>query len=375
MNDTLHIVCLDAPAPPDYGGAIDMFYKIKALHGIGKRLILHYFDYHPLRHADTLRSYCAAIYTYKRKPIWQAPPLSCPFIIQSRINKELIDRLNKDNLPILLEGLHCSGIIPFLNDVKRVVIRMHNEEAAYYRHLAKNENSFLKRSYFIRESRLLEQYQQNMAKGIPLACLSETDIENLKEQYGFRRPHFVPCFLPWQKISSLEGKGDYCLYHGNLSVSENEEAAIWLIQQVFIQTDVPLVIAGRGISKHLFAAAGKHANIRLINNPSLADIDRLVQQAHIHVLPSMNNTGVKLKLFNALLNGRFCLTNKNGIKGSCIQQGVVVQEEAQSWVNAIKELLQKKFNTNDRNEREMVLQLYNNQENAATLSALWTHYQ
>ena len=31
MNKKLYIVCLDAPAPADYGGAIDMYYKIEAL--------------------------------------------------------------------------------------------------------------------------------------------------------------------------------------------------------------------------------------------------------------------------------------------------------------------------------------------------------
>ena len=33
------------PYPPNYGGVIDVFYKIKSLHAIGIKIILHCFKY------------------------------------------------------------------------------------------------------------------------------------------------------------------------------------------------------------------------------------------------------------------------------------------------------------------------------------------
>lgn len=375
MNETLHIVCLDAPAPPDYGGAIDMFYKIRSLHELGCKIILHYFNYRSSRNAEALKPYCAAIYAYKRKSFLQSVPLSSPFIVQSRVNQELIQRLNNDNFPILLEGLHCAGTIPFLHQKERVVIRMHNEEASYYYYLAKTENSLLKRSYFLHESRLLEQFQKGMDKNISLACLSETDMAIFEKEYAFRQLFFVPCFLPWQALTGKEGKGKFCLYHGNLSVSENEEAALWLIKHVFSKSDVPFIIAGKNISKKLMAKGNLYPHITLHNNPSIAEIDHLVQEAHINVLPSLNNTGVKLKLLNALFNGRFCMTNTNGVKGSLITEGVVVQDDAQFWMATIKTLMQETFSAKDKEERKALLFLYNNRQNAEKLSALWKHYQ
>ncbi len=176
LNRYLHIVCLDAPAPPDYGGAIDMYYKIKALSEIGKRIILHYFNYNNSRSTEGLEEFCEAIYTYKRKNLSKSLPLTQPHIVQSRMAKDLIVRLNKDDYPILLEGLHCSGILPYLKNNSRAVIRMHNEEASYYHHLAKTERSFFKKNYFQQESRLLKKYQSGLNKNIKLACLSETDF-------------------------------------------------------------------------------------------------------------------------------------------------------------------------------------------------------
>jgi hypothetical protein len=88
----------------------------------------------------------------------------------------------------------------------------------------------------------------------------------------------------------------------------------------------------------------------------------------------MNNTGVKLKLLNALLNGRHCITNYNGVKGSQINEGLVIEDAVQRWITAIKTLMQHTFTITDIEKRKQILALYNNQQNAAKLNALWKHY-
>jgi glycosyltransferase involved in cell wall biosynthesis len=371
LSEFIHIVCLDAPGPPDYGGAIDMSYKIKALSEKGKKIILHYFDYNNERGTAGLEQYCASIYSYRRKPIYRSLPLSQPFIVQSRINQELIKRLNQDDYPILLEGLHCSGIISFLKNPQRVVLRMHNDEASYYHHLAQTEASFLKRKYFQQESKLLKRYQSDLNNQIILACLSQTDIETFKNDYHFQEVHFIPCSIPWQEISINPGKGTYCLYHGNMSVSENEEAALWLIKHVFSALTTTLLIAGKGISNRLKKSSAPYKHIQLIDNPSIAEIDELIRNAHINVLPSMNNTGVKLKLLNALLNGRHCITNFNGIKGSKIEAGLLIEDDPSKWVSAISKAMKEDFSAQQIEIRKEILFLYNNQRNAAILNELW----
>lgn len=370
MSTTVHIVCLDCPSPPDYGGAIDMFYKIKALAETGHEVILHYFNYNPLRSPKEIQPYCKAVFSYVRKPAWRSLPLTKPHIVRSRINEELVRRLNRDNHPVLLEGLHCAGIIPLLRNKERVVLRMHNDEAAYYRHLAKTETAFLKRIYFWQESRLLHAYQLQLDKETKTACLSEADQEKLGNVYGFRHLTFLPCFLPWQQVAGQERKGSYCLYHGNLSVSENEEAALWLMGSIFSRLAVPFVIAGKGISPKLAAMAKRYPHVRLVHHPPDDEMQALVRDAHIHVLPSLNSTGVKLKLLNALFNGRHCITNRNGSSGSGIAKGIVVQNTDSGWIEAISSLMQKDFTSAEVEERQAILSLYNNLENARRLSAL-----
>ena len=45
QNKHLHIISFDVPYPANYGGVIDVFYKIKALHAKCVKIHLHCFEY------------------------------------------------------------------------------------------------------------------------------------------------------------------------------------------------------------------------------------------------------------------------------------------------------------------------------------------
>ena len=348
-----------------------MFYKIKALHEIGHRITLHYFNYRPGRNTKEIEPFCSAIYAYSRRSFAQSLPFSRPFIVQSRINKQLIQRLNEDDNPILLEGLHCSGIVPFLQKKERVLVRLHNDEAVYYRQLASTEKAVLKRTYLRLESRLLRRYQTSFDKDIPLACLSLADQQRFKRDYGFQHSIFVPAFLPWQEVATRTGKGDYCLYHGNLAIAENAKVAHWLITKVFPLLTVPCVIAGRGIPKKIHKLAKNLSNVRLIDDPPSDELNALIRDAHIHLLPSFNATGVKIKLLNALFNGRFCIANKAGTEGSGLAEAVSEKNTPEEWIAAIHQLMEQEFSEEAIEKRRKLLSLYDNRMNAQKLSAQW----
>ena len=52
-KNQLHIVSFDVPYPPNYGGVIDVFYKLKALFDLGIEIYFHTFvesfGFHPSR--------------------------------------------------------------------------------------------------------------------------------------------------------------------------------------------------------------------------------------------------------------------------------------------------------------------------------------
>ena len=371
MNRNLHIVCLDAPSPPDYGGAIDMYYKIKSLSEAGWKVILHYFNYRKGRSAAGLEAYCSSVYAYDRKVFRRSLPLLVPHIISSRVNRELIERLNADEDPILLEGLHCAGLIPYLQSPQRTVLRMHNNEAAYYLQLSKEENNLARTAYLYWEGLLLQRYLKQLPRETKLACLSSTDMAAFKDEYHFKHTSFIPCFIPWQEINGQEGRGNFCLYHGNLSISENEAAAVWLIEKVFSDTETRLVIAGKGISERIRKLAADRSRVELIADPSMEQIKALIKEAQVNVLPSMNTTGVKLKLLHALFEGRYCISNYNGVKGSGAEQLVAVAEDPQEMMHKINGMMTCDFSLDEKKNRQSLLAVYDNSLNAQRLSALY----
>ena len=223
MIKHLHIVCLDVPFPPDYGGAVDMFYKIKALYEAGIKIHLHYFSYNHRGNPNELNGYCETINIYERKTGHKSFSFELPYIVASRINNTLIENLNKDTYPVLLEGIHCSGVARYLKPgTRKILVRLHNDESAYYKQLADAELRFLKKMYYRNEGRLLQTYQQNLPENCLYAAICEKDVNVFNNQYHLKNTIHLPAFIPFTQIESQEGIGNFCLYQGNLSVSEND---------------------------------------------------------------------------------------------------------------------------------------------------------
>lgn len=354
MNKRIHIVCHDVPYPVDYGGVFDLFYKIKALHAHGIRIVLHCFDY-GRGQQPILANYCESVHYYKRLSGHKGFSTSIPYIVSSRIQEELFQNLLKDEDPILMEGVHCSALL--IDDRfthRKTILRLHNVEYAYYHQLYKHESNLLKKSYYYNESRLLQKYEARIAGLTRVIAVSQKDME-VYAQLGGTDLHYLPVFLPYTDIRSITGSGHYCLYHGNLSVAENEKAAIWLLEQVFFHIKIPLVIAGKNPSSKLTRLAHLHAHTCLVSNPGHTEMQDMIQKAQVNVLPSFNETGVKLKLLNALFNGRHCMINPAAVAGTGLDACCYIATDAKEMQEQLTALFELPFDQEELNMRADIL--------------------
>jgi hypothetical protein len=306
---------------------------------------------------------------YPRKTFQQCLTSSLPYIVASRINKSLIQNLNKDAYPVLLEGIHCSGILPLLRKDKKIALRLHNNEADYYAGLAHAETHPLRNLYYSMEANRLARYQKALPHDVACAALSHSDISYFEDRLGWNKMKFVPLFIPWQQIEFKEGTGSYCLYHGNLSVAENSAAVKWLLRYVFAGMNIYFIVAGKAPDAKLRKEIAKYANASLIADPTDEKLTALIENAQVNLLPSLNRTGVKLKLLHALFKGRHCVTNSAGVAGSGLEAIVHVCEDAAGLKALLSKLMLQPFTTGEKEQRQALLQLYNNTENAAALSA------
>jgi glycosyltransferase involved in cell wall biosynthesis len=368
VDKHLHIVCMDVPYPADYGGVVDPFHKIRSLHKAGVKIHLHCFEYGRGEQIE-LNAYCEEVKYYSRREGHKGFSHKLPYIVCSRSNGELLENLLQDDYPILLEGIHCSYL---LNDERfsgrQVILRLHNVEYQYYRQLYYCERSLLKKMYYLHESNLLRQYEKKIADKAMILAMVEKDSEQYRQEFGAENIHILPVFLPFWEILSKEGTGCFCLYHGNLSVAENEQAVAWLLKQVFQCVDLPLIVTGKNPSPRLIRMVEQHPHACLIPNPSDQEIQDLIAKAQINILPSFNCTGIKMKLLNALFNGRHCVVNRDAVKGTGLEAACHIADNTEELIDLISQLYTKPFTAEEIASRRSLLSgRYNNEENTRQL--------
>lgn len=369
----LHIVCLDVPYPVDYGGVFDLFHKIRSLHQAGVKVHLHCFEY-GRGPQPALHDYCEEVHYYPRCEGHKGFSHRLPYIVCSRSSSELLNRLLEDDHPILLEGIHCTYLLNDRRfDGRKIVLRLHNVEYRYYRQLYESERSLFKKLYYLHESNLLHQYERRIAGKVRILAVSFKDQERYRTEFGAADIDTIPVFLPFEQVKSREGTGCFCLYHGNLSVSENEQVVIWLLKKVFADMDSPFIISGKNPSAKLSRFIRQYPHVCLIPNPSEEELQDLIAKAQVNVLPSFNCTGVKLKLLNALFNGRHCIVNPDAVEGTGLQDTCHVANCAEDVRRLLGELSARPFAPEEIVARKQLLEgLYDQKANLEKLiQAIW----
>ena len=370
MSDIhLHIISFDIPYPANYGGVIDVYYKAKSLAENNVKVHLHCFQYGRDNYPILKDAFHEVIY-YKRDISKKHLFKSIPYIVSTRTSDELKENLLKDNHPILMEGLHTSFLLEdprFKN--RRKLVRAHNIEHEYYQNLGKVERDIFKKYYFYNEAAKLKRYEKILEKADKILAISENDKEYFSNE--FSRVEHIPAFHPYKDVRSKEGKGKYVLYHGNLSVAENENAVNYLIDEVFDGLNIPLKIAGLNPPKHLRNKLDQYPDIELVTNPDDDKLQELIENAHINISITAQKTGLKLKLLNNLYNGRFILVNEKMLSGSKLDELCEVANNHVTLGRRIKILFRKDFTKKDIEDRRNGLgKIYCNGINTKKLISL-----
>ena len=366
MNDTdyhLHVIAFDVPYPANYGGVIDVFYRVKALSEAGVKVHLHCFEYG--RGEQEILNRCHEVKYYKRDTSFVKQLSLTPFIVNSRRSEELVKDLLKDDFPILCEGLHTTSVLldKRLKN-RKIYVRAHNVEHDYYHALGESESCGWKRFFYYAEAWKLKRYEPILKNAAGVFAISQKDLEYFETKCN-KNVTLVPGFSAADSVCSETGRGDFVLYHGNLSVKENENAAKWLIENVFGELGFHCIIAGLNPGEKLKKLAEKHSNVTLVANPDDAEMIDLLRQAQVNILVTNQPTGLKLKLLNALYNGRFCLVNSDMVKGTSLENLCVVADEPEQMIAEINRLMEEDFTEDDIEERDAQMrQLYDNVANA-----------
>lgn len=369
----IHLVSFDVPWPADYGGVIDVFGKLKALHDLGVNVHLHCFQY-GRKESEVVKNLSHSVHYYQRNESRTLLFNRLPYIVVSRANEELLTNLAADDHPVLFEGLHTTY---FLSDPalahKRRIVRAHNVEHEYYKQLARHERNFARRYFFSAESSKLLKYEKVLAGASAVAAISENENHHFNSH--FQNSFLLPAFHLHDTVNSLTGRGDFALYHANLSVNDNVEAAEFLMNEVFNELNIPLVIAGQNPTddvKQLFTKPSIH---KLIADPTTEQMEEIVSNAHVQVLPAFSISGIRLKLLHSLFNGRFCLVNPMMTANTGLESLCIHAETAEDFKKRISEIFRIELKQAEIDRRQKVLnERYSNLKNAELLMDRFFNY-
>lgn len=349
----LHIIAFDCPYPAHYGGIIDIWYKIIALHRLGIEVTLHVFLYRDKTPQIEINKYCKNVFYYNRNTKLWKHLSNIPYIVNSRISLELVRHIVADPAPVLMEGLHSTASLLALKAHGiPCFIRMHNIEEKYYKYLYTLEENNYKKAYYYLEYKKIRLYEKNINQSSGLIFLSPKDEKSVSLE--IKKTTIYP--FHGMNIVNQNAQILRILFHANFEIKENRIAAEKIISMADIIC-LPIIFAGKNADT--LPVPILNTKIQFINNPSDEEMLKLLHCSAIHLLPQSQPTGIKLKLIQSLFSAKYIITSTEMASDFPWETNVIVYETLSSIPKIVKDIFEGKINPKHKNN--LLLTLDDNQ--------------
>ncbi|QXP59907.1 hypothetical protein [Olleya sp. HaHaR_3_96] len=294
---------------------------------------------------------------YKRKTNLFIHFSRIPFIVKSRTCNKLTEKLIEIGFPILYEGLNSTRTLDLMSRKGiKTFVRLHNIEHNYYKNIGKLEDSFFKKIYYLFEAYRLKKYQSVLKNADILFTISPK--ENIYFSSLFNNVVYLPVFQSKKELLKTESS-QFCLFHGDLRLSDNIRAAEFLISFFSVKTDKKLVIASSFENLVLNLKIKKSANIVFEKIEFLSDLELLFSKTAVHILLSYQSSGIKLKLLNSLFTDSYVLSNHKIIEGTELETCCELFETEEDLLLLINKLYGLKISLEERVNRLNRLKAFN----------------
>jgi hypothetical protein len=339
MHNNLHIVSPDVPTPADSDLLQDIYLKIKAFHEAGIKIHLHSFEFGK-GSSSILEQYCHRIKYYRRNNANQLLSSSqLPYSVASRSNRELVKNLFADEYPILYEGIATTFPLLWSHSGKEKLqhLNLSRDDEKYYKNIAALMPWGLNKLTYLQESWKCKSYLKKLIQNPKITISSSPAITSI------------------QDFSFSERQGSFCLYFGKLSDKENEYAALWLLENIFNDMEIPFVIAGSNPSPQLEQAAHLRLHTCLVGDPTERELDELIKKAQIILLPSFIDSSPINRLSKSLSLGRYVMVNQKAVGTSDWGSFCDIAGTPEVFKENTLRLFKQQFSIDAHNSRKQIL--------------------
>jgi hypothetical protein len=322
MQRSLNIISGNLPCPNTLGDAQQTYWLIEALSGSGIQVHLFTFSDSDSTINTTTTSQvskiCSSVKTYPINQGHRNFSFSAPYATSRYLNNQLINDLNENNFPVLIEGLGPSELaLSTALANKNIWVRLLTFAPRYFRYLQERSIAPLKKLFYQREAVLSKKILKKINQRVTWIVTSDIDKKTLADSFlGGNIQILAPFNNSNNSISSKTGLGNYCLFQGNLSDAATHKTARWLLTHVFHNLKVPFVITGNNPSPSLVALAHSQPHTCIVANPSSSERQDMIEKAQIVIQPCFVKDGADEALIEGIKRGRHCLTNTKLVNNS-----------------------------------------------------------
>jgi polysaccharide biosynthesis protein PslH len=356
-------VCNKTPYPPHDGGSLASYSLMRSFTRLGHQVTLLTMctPKHNLSTAEreTLSSmvqlYTVEVDTTVRTGrllanlVLSRLPYNAERFLFPSFEKELARILQLQRYDIVqLEGLY---LMPYVDTIRhhskaRIVLRAHNIEQEIWKRISQTETNPVKKTYFALLARRLRLFELAAINRYDLLVpITERDRIEF-DRMGNLKPAFVcPATLDnYDFASPVSVKhSDSLFFLGSLDWKPNQEGLLWFINQVFpkiksLDQKITFHVAGRNAPHWL---KEKITGDGVFFHGEIPDATLFMQEHGILVSPCFSGGGMRVKIIEAMTQGKPVITTSIGAEGLGAVHGknILIGHSSAEFVDHIDRLL------------------------------------
>lgn len=356
-------VCNKSPYPPHDGGSLASYSLMRSFSRLGHQVTLLTMctPKHNLSAEDRevlssmVQFYTVEVDTAVRTGrlltnlLFSRLPYNAERFLFPSFEKELERVLHLKHYDIIqLEGLY---LMPYVDTIRRnstakIVLRAHNIEQEIWKRISQTETNPLKRTYFAMLASRLRRFEMSAINRydllVPITQRDKVEFDRM----GNLKPAFVcPATLDnYDFASPVSVKPSGSLFFlGSLDWKPNQEGLLWFINQVFpkiksLDRQITFHVAGRNAPHWL---KDKITGDGVFFHGEIPDAARFMQEHGILVSPCFSGGGMRVKIIEAMTQGKPVITTSIGAEGLGAVHGenILIGHSSSEFVDHIDRLL------------------------------------
>jgi glycosyltransferase involved in cell wall biosynthesis len=223
-----------------------------------------------------------------------------------------IDVVHLDTIALAPLKAAC-GTVP-------VVLAHHNIESQLMQRRASHESSWAARAYTTLQARRLRRFEREHCGGFRAnITVSEADARLLREICPAARTAVVPNGVDTEYFAPRAGPQEPALiYTGGMNMFANRDAVDWFLEEIWprilaAEPDTRFHAIGQNPSARLLAAA--RASDSVTAPGFVPDIRPWVAKSAVYVVPLRVGGGTRLKMVDAMAQGKAIVATSLGAEG------------------------------------------------------------